>query len=61
MAQPVTRDELKEWCLRNLGKPVIDINVDDEQLEDRIVKPLPTSVITTLMVLRGMVLQQGKR
>jgi len=36
MAKPVTRDELKEWCLRNLGKPVDDINVDDEQLEDRI-------------------------
>lgn len=36
MAKPATRDELKEWCLRNLGKPVVDINVDDEQLEDRI-------------------------
>lgn len=36
MANPTTRDGLKEWCLRNLGKPVVDINVDDEQLEDRI-------------------------
>ena len=36
MAKPATRNELKEWCLRNLGKPVVDINVDDEQLEDRI-------------------------
>lgn len=36
MALPVNRDQLKEYCLRNLGKPVIDINVDEEQLEDRI-------------------------
>ena len=36
MALPTNRDQLKEYCLRNLGKPVIDINVDDEQLEDRI-------------------------
>lgn len=36
MALPVNRDQLKEYCLRNLGKPVIDINVDAEQLEDRI-------------------------
>lgn len=36
MALPVNRDQLKEYCLRNLGKPVIDINADDEQLEDRI-------------------------
>lgn len=36
MAQPTTRSEFKEWCLRNLGKPVIEINVDDDQVEDRI-------------------------
>lgn len=36
MATPATRDELKEWCLRRLGKPVIDINVDEDQLEDRL-------------------------
>jgi len=36
MALPSSREELKEYCLRRLGKPVIDINVDDEQLEDRI-------------------------
>ena len=29
MANPATRDELKEWCLRSLGKPVVDINVDE--------------------------------
>ena len=36
MATPTTRIELKDYCLRKLGFPVIDINVDDDQLEDRI-------------------------
>jgi hypothetical protein len=36
MAVPSTRDEFKEYCLRALGKPVIEINVADEQVEDRI-------------------------
>ena len=36
MASPASRSELKDYCLRKLGFPVIDINVDDDQLEDRI-------------------------
>ena len=36
MATPNTRANLKEYCLRSLGKPVIDINVDEDQVEDRI-------------------------
>jgi hypothetical protein len=36
MAQPSSRTELKDYCLRKLGFPVIDINVDDDQLDDRI-------------------------
>jgi len=36
MAVPSTRTEFKEWCLRSLGKPVIEINVDPDQVEDRI-------------------------
>ena len=36
MAKPSTREELKQYCLRYLGKPVIEINVEDDQLEDRI-------------------------
>jgi len=36
MAIPSTRETLKQYCLRNLGKPVIDINVDDDQVEDRL-------------------------
>ena len=36
MAKPSTREQLKQYALRALGKPVIDINVDDDQLEDRL-------------------------
>lgn len=36
MAQPTSRAEFKEYCLRKLGKPVIEINVDQDQIEDRI-------------------------
>ena len=36
MAQPTTRKEFKEWCLRKLGKPVIEINVDPDQVDDRV-------------------------
>ena len=36
MAVPTTRAEFKQYCLRKLGAPVIEINVDDDQLEDRI-------------------------
>lgn len=36
MAIPTSRAEFKEYCLRKLGKPVIEINVDDDQVDDRI-------------------------
>jgi hypothetical protein len=36
MALPTTREQLKQWCLRELGEPVIQVNVDDKQVEDRI-------------------------
>jgi hypothetical protein len=36
MSIPRSRNEFKEYCLRSLGKPVIEINVDDDQVEDRI-------------------------
>jgi hypothetical protein len=36
MAKPTTRKQFKDYCLRRLGWPVIDINVDDDQVEDRI-------------------------
>jgi len=31
-----SRESLKQYCLRNLGAPVVEINVDDDQLEDRL-------------------------
>ena len=36
MASPSTREQFKDYCLRRLGYPVIEINVADEQVEDRI-------------------------
>jgi len=36
MARPTTRAQFKDYCLRRLGWPVIQINVDDDQVEDRI-------------------------
>jgi len=36
MAVPTSRAEFKQYCLRALGYPVIEINVDDDQVEDRI-------------------------
>ena len=36
MAVPNSRDTFKENCLRRLGKPVVEINVDDDQVDDRI-------------------------
>ena len=36
MSVPNTRQEFGKWCLRKLGAPVIEINVSDEQVDDRI-------------------------
>jgi hypothetical protein len=36
MAKITTRSQFKDYCLRRLGHPVIQINVDDDQVEDRI-------------------------
>jgi len=36
LAVPASREQLKDWCLRQLGFPVIEINVDDDQVDDRI-------------------------
>jgi hypothetical protein len=40
MAAPTTRTEFKKYCLRELGAPVIEINVDDDQVDDRITDAL---------------------
>jgi hypothetical protein len=36
MATITNRQDFKDYCLRRLGFPVIDINIDDAQVEDRI-------------------------
>ena len=36
MAEPNTRAEFREYCLRRLGKPAIEINITEDQIEDRI-------------------------
>ena len=36
MATPNSRTTMKDYCLRRLGKPVIEINIDDDQMDDRI-------------------------
>lgn len=38
--KPTSREEFKQYCLRKLGHPVIQINVDDDQLDDRITESL---------------------
>ena len=34
MAQPATRQQLIDYCLRRLGAPVLEINIDDDQIDD---------------------------
>lgn len=36
MASPNSRQTLIDYCLRSLGQPVIEINVDDDQISDRV-------------------------
>ena len=36
MAQVTNRNDFTDYCLRRLGFPVIDINVDPDQVQDRI-------------------------
>lgn len=34
MSKPANREQHKDFCLRQLGHPVININVDDDQVDD---------------------------
>ena len=36
MAKPNSRDTLIDYAKRRLGEPVLEINVDEDQLEDRL-------------------------
>ena len=40
--KPASTTELKEYCLRKLGKPVIDVNIADEQMNDLIDEAIHT-------------------
>lgn len=31
-----TRQQLIDYCLRSLGEPVVEVNLDDQQIEDRV-------------------------
>ena len=36
MAKPSTRQGLIDYCLRQLGAPVLEVNVDDDQIDDAV-------------------------
>jgi len=36
MASPTSRQELIDFCLRRLGEPVLEVNVDVDQIEDKV-------------------------
>ena len=36
MAKPASRQQLIDYCLRQLGAPVLEINVDDDQVDDAV-------------------------
>ena len=36
MAKVASREQLRNYCFRRLGHPVIEVNIDDDQVEDRI-------------------------
>tara|TARA_B100002003_G_scaffold243713_1_gene268591 strand:+ start:293 stop:1042 length:750 start_codon:yes stop_codon:yes gene_type:complete len=36
MTKPNSRQTFIDYCLRSLGAPVVEINVDDDQVEDRV-------------------------
>lgn len=40
MTRPASKDDLKDYCLRALGAPVLNIEIDDDQMEDRITQAL---------------------
>ncbi len=36
MAKPASRAQLVDYCLRKLGAPVLEINLDDDQIDDAV-------------------------
>lgn len=40
MSKPTNLEEFKEYCLRKIGYPVIEVNVSDEQVDDRVTEAI---------------------
>ena len=58
MAKPQSRNQLIDYCLRRLGHPVIEINIDDEQIEDRLDDALQLCAWNTMvMAVQGLLNQ----
>ena len=55
--QPASTTELKEYALRKLGKPVIDINLADEQMNDMIDEAIKCFKNIILMELKCIIYQ----
>ena len=51
--QPASTTELKEYCLRKLGKPVIDINLADEQMDDMIQESIQVTHGIQVVIILG--------
>ena len=43
MSKPASRQELIDYCLRRLGAPVLEINVDEDQVDDLVDEPIKPS------------------
>ena len=41
MAKPTTKQQLIDYCFRKLGAPVLEINVDDDQVDDLVDDAIP--------------------
>ena len=52
MAKPSSRQELIDYSLRRLGAPVLEINVDDDQIDDLVDDALQILMNVILMVLK---------
>ena len=64
MSKLTTRQEFTDYCLRKLGWPVLQINVDEDQVNDRIDEALQFWYDyhydgTEKMFLKHRITQQG--
>ena len=49
MATPNSKSTFKEYIKRKLGAPVLEINIDEDQFDDRIDEHFNTSTIIITM------------